>query len=594
MLNNSQIQIHHSNSPNTNQKFNNSQFNFYNFSGPVSSFKSSFECLEMVICCDRTNCNSDSEEDVHLTPPKKIIKNPTKHRAQKFRSEWLRVENLKKRLVPVDDDPLKAKCKLCNFTMVAELSNIKAHGNGKKHKQIEACKEIKQKSIKTFTTNKTPTKLDIDVKIAEIKLTAFLAEHNIAFLATDHLTDCFKDYIKKADTYEYQSVQSDIQFFDSKSGKIESKFWDLYKVYDSKNPGNATAEKLFNSLMESLTLYGIPKCNVIGFGSDGCNTMMGENNSVASRMKIEFPGIFIMKCVCHSAHLCASEACKRSSKRQCEFSQFQTFLNLDPHKILHPSQTRWLSLTAVVDRVIEQWDALRLYFLDTVLVQRLLSTEHILAALNDPFMKLFYYFLQWALPKFTSIPTYLLSIVYNLTNSFRQILLLLLICMKKLFHSTKSFYYDEWRRLPISISSLPDDIENMIEPDTFWWSIKKFSIENDTQEFIQLCNFALALLSLPHANADCERIFSSVNCMKTKIRSKLITETISGLLHAKQCIKGGSKSQNNCTNFEPTNAMLSRMTANSLYCKGEESLSDSNVEPTYQVSEMDYDEIVIG
>lgn len=211
-------------------------------------------------------------------------------------------------------------------------------------------------------------------------------------------------------------------------------------MYDSKNPGNATAEKLFNSLMESLTSYGIPKYNVIGFGSDGCNTMMGENNSVASRMKIEFPGIFIMKCVCHSAHLCASEACKRlprscedlarnifnflksSSKRQCEFSQFQTFLNLDPHKILHPSQTRWLSLTAVVDRVIEQWDALRLYFVDTVLVQRLLSTEHILAALNDPFMKLFYYFLQWALPKFTryyfiilfiSIATYLLSIVYS-------------------------------------------------------------------------------------------------------------------------------------------------------------------------------------
>lgn len=66
-----------------------------------------------------------------------------------------------------------------------------------KNKEIEACKEIKQKSIKTFTTNKTPTKLDIDVKIAEIKLTTFLTEHNIAFLATDHLTDvlksCFKD-----------------------------------------------------------------------------------------------------------------------------------------------------------------------------------------------------------------------------------------------------------------------------------------------------------------------------------------------------------------------------------------------------------------
>lgn len=99
---------------------------------------------------------------------------------------------------------------------------------------------------------------------------------------------------------------------------------------------------------------------------------MGEKNSVASRMKQEFPGIFIMKCVCHSAHLCASEVCKclprscedlarnifnylkSSSKRQCEFYQFQEFLNIDPHKILHHSQTRWLSLTAVVDRILEQ------------------------------------------------------------------------------------------------------------------------------------------------------------------------------------------------------------------------------------------------
>jgi len=147
--------------------------------------------------------------------------------------------------------------------------------------------------------------------------------------------------------------------------------------------------------------------------------MKGEYNSVASRMLKEFPGIFIMKCVCHSAHLCASEACrhlprscedmarnifnflKSSSKRHCELEQFQTFLNLDPHRMLHPSQTRWLSLTAVVTRILEQWEALKLYFTDTYLSQRLVSSEHIYNALNDPFMKLFYQFLEWALPKFT-------------------------------------------------------------------------------------------------------------------------------------------------------------------------------------------------
>lgn len=85
---------------------------------------------------------------------------------------------------------------------------------------------------------------------------------------------------------------------------------------------------------------------------------------------------------------------------------------------------------------------------------------------------------------------------------------------------------------------------------------------------------------MPHSNADCERIFSSVNYMKTKTRSNLITETVSGLLHTKQCVKGGNKSKNNCTNFEPSKAMISRMTAKSLYDKSEESvISDLNVEP---------------
>lgn len=165
-----------------------------------------------------------------------------------------------------------------------------------------------------------------------------------------------------------------IRFFDKRSGQIESKFWDLYTVYDSNTPCKATAERLFNGIMESLDAYNIPKCNIIGFGSDGCNTMMGEHNSVASRMRKDFPGIFIINCVCHSAYLCASESCKMlprpceelarniynflkcSSMRLCELQHFQSFLSLNPHRILHPSQTRWLSLSAVIERILEQWE----------------------------------------------------------------------------------------------------------------------------------------------------------------------------------------------------------------------------------------------
>lgn len=139
----------------------------------------------------------NDEEEIDDPSIVKTIKKQSKHRAQKFRSEWLKMEELKKWLVPVKDDVFKAKCKLCNFTMVAEISNIKKHSKSNKHIEILSCKEIKQKSIASFITKNTPTKLDNDVKVAEIKLTAFLSEHNVAFLATDHLTDvlksCFKD-----------------------------------------------------------------------------------------------------------------------------------------------------------------------------------------------------------------------------------------------------------------------------------------------------------------------------------------------------------------------------------------------------------------
>lgn len=129
----------------------------------------------------------DEKVDINLTPPRAFAKKSTKHKAQKFRTEWLNEVGLKTWLVSADD-LFRAKCKLCNCTMVVELTKIKAHDKGNSYKEIVACKEVKQKSITSFTTNKTPTKLDVNVKTAEIKLTAFLAEHNTAFLATDHLS----------------------------------------------------------------------------------------------------------------------------------------------------------------------------------------------------------------------------------------------------------------------------------------------------------------------------------------------------------------------------------------------------------------------
>ncbi|KAL5237751.1 hypothetical protein ACI65C_005161 [Semiaphis heraclei] len=72
---------------------------------------------------------------------------------------------------------------------------------------------------------------------------------------------------------------------------------------------------------------------------------------------------------------------------------------------------------------------------------------------------------------------------------------------------------DQWRT--IVLVRLPSEILTEKEPDKFWTLIK----ELETGQFIDLAEFALAVLCLPHINASCERVFSKINCIKTKSRN---------------------------------------------------------------------------
>ncbi|KAF0750237.1 Uncharacterized protein FWK35_00015913, partial [Aphis craccivora] len=327
-----------------------------------------------------------------------------------------------------------------------------------------------------------------------------------------------------------------VRYFNSKLGQICGHFYNLSPVFEPKDyekvKEGATGKNLFESLIKSFQHNYIPLENIIGFASDGCNSMMGSKNSVASRMKEHFIGIVIMKCICHSLHLCASEACKHlpkrcedlarnvysyfamSSKRTSEFIQFQEFCDVKIHKLLHPSQTRWLSLNLVVSRLLEQWQPLLLFFKDKVLVERVSSVEHILNCLNDPLIKLYFMLLDYLLPKFTSLNTYFQSskvVITDLhdimTSTYKEFLLLymnssslmvlnFIILTRKLFKpktalllSTRKEYPslfpilallpritknnddfiqkvdDEWRLLPNL--NIPEDIKTIEDPDLF-------------------------------------------------------------------------------------------------------------------------------
>ncbi|KAJ8896321.1 hypothetical protein PR048_001665 [Dryococelus australis] len=123
-----------------------------------------------------------------------------------------------------------------------------------------------------------------------------------------------------------------------------------------------------------------------------------------------------MKCVCHTFHLYVSYACMKLPRAvedlardvynyfQCSpkcigsLTEFQEFVDVKPHKTLHASQTRWLSLQAVVSRLLEQYGTLKLFFADAVFTVRLQAAETIFNMLeNDPVQKLYLSFLKFVL-----------------------------------------------------------------------------------------------------------------------------------------------------------------------------------------------------
>lgn len=705
--------------------------------------------------------DENSDRSPTLTPPRKLPKKGgwtrkkegntvSQHRVQNFRQQWLKDPTFKDWLLPDTNDITKAKCAYCPGTsMVAELSNLKTHASTKKHLSNKPGSSGKTQTLTSLGFQRGLTPQNKQKARAEIKLAAFFAEHNIAFSVADHLTDLLKEVVTdsklikeielkrtkitgvvknvlgeghKADLAQKLqnnqfSVMTDettdvstvktacvvVRYFDQEAQKICSAFWELYKVFketpDADDIPTANAENLYRALIDSLTNRNVPLNNVIGFGSDGCNVMMGDNDSVKTRFIRDFAGIIITKCVCHSAHLCASEACKQlpegveqlardiynffkhSDKRLFDFRNFQSFVAVEPHKILKPSQTRWLSLLSVVERILEQWEALRLFFIDftTNRAHRARADVRnravfILEKLNNPFYKLYFCFLEWSLPLFNKFNLEFQSekvVVHNLHEKIRSLYQEILLrylqreyvmrpnlgeinpesqrhqlhdaamylgvkvyellkhpdvirqpadiaqffsCCKnfykvaateikkrynmedpvlsklKVFEPASALSHDfrshfptlmplmevvpriiapadyakkqiidnQWRSLPNAQARHPKGLNEISEPDKFWAQLLK------TEDFSELAHFALSTLSLPHANADCERVFSKVNLIKTEIRNRLTVETVNGTLLAAESAKGSTRT-GNCVNFEPTKEMYSRMTTDKIY-----------------------------
>jgi hypothetical protein len=124
------------------------------------------------------------EED-DIEPPKKKCKTYK----QTYNSLWEKDPKLKGWLAPVRKSPYKAYCKICEKELTAGLSELKKHETSNHHQD-------KQKAVKNTRSIADMVVTDTvqeQVKIAEIKLATFVAEHNLPFAVMDHLSDLVKE-----------------------------------------------------------------------------------------------------------------------------------------------------------------------------------------------------------------------------------------------------------------------------------------------------------------------------------------------------------------------------------------------------------------
>ncbi|CAG5054157.1 unnamed protein product [Parnassius apollo] len=206
-----------------------------------------------------------------------------------------------------------------------------------------------------------------------------------------------------------------ITFFNSLTKKVEYRFFDLIDMIDG------TAKGILQTIKGSFSKHEVPLDHVFGLTSDTTNVMMGKHNSVQALLKTEIPHLVVIECSCHLIHLATSYASRKlpknledlcrnipayfhmSPKRTEALKQFQDFLKIDQHKLLSAANTRWLSLQACVDRILEQYDALKLFFTGAVFEDPSNTNDSILNSLNNPFNKALLHFMSY---------------VFSITNDF--------------------------------------------------------------------------------------------------------------------------------------------------------------------------------
>ena len=363
-------------------------------------------------------------------------------------------------LSKASDGSEDAFCKLCHALMKPKQSNLTAHEKTNKH--IQRVKALTL--VKPIQVVRNPTIAD-EVKTAEIELAVTMACHS-SILATDHLgeiiarnaagsklanikihrTKCTKiltnivspaikeELIADVKGKKFSLIVDEttdvstakqlcviIRYYSSVEKKIVTAFVDLVTVV------HACADDLFDAIRNCLREIELELIDCIGYASDGASVMVGEHNSVWTRIAAVSPNCIKLTCICHSLSLCVQHAFEKlpcslgfllaeipkwfskSTIRREAYKSLYEVMSPDDDQ-LPPfekySTTRWLVRGKLIFRVLMNWNELQAYFT----VAQPASAQNarykartFLDMLKDPILYLYFHFVSPLVTEFERV-----------------------------------------------------------------------------------------------------------------------------------------------------------------------------------------------
>lgn len=211
-----------------------------------------------------------------------------------------------------------------------------------------------------------------------------------------------------------------VKYYDELKG-IQIRFFDLKKCNKSNS------DNLTKAVVECFEEHNLQWANLIQVMTDNCSVMRGIHKGVVTQLQNKYAKhiIDIGGCSLHYV----SNACEHALKELFRFEYLEEFaqdtstffsyhveyaeklqelqiaLNINEHRILKYCSVRFLSIYDVVNRLIEQFQALKKMFVEDIprnnpKVSRQTRTQRICVAIECKFTLPSLYFIQFSLEKF--------------------------------------------------------------------------------------------------------------------------------------------------------------------------------------------------